>query len=416
MSLRRPDAGRRRHRRCSRATPTTPSAAGSPSSRPVGPSSRPRWSPCSTSTRPDVATDAPRRRRRGRFRRGRADRGVRRRRVRRRTRHALRGRRPARRARRHPRRRRARTGPSRSTPASSCTTSAPTRPCCGSSPSSASPPSPARCRCPPATTRPGWSGPARSGGGPVPDRGATCAGRRTCGCSPRSRASTAPPGRCSRATGTTPRCARSSRTQRLHGVLRPALHGARRRGGVVVRPGRRAGLPGALPVLVPRPPRHARRLRLADVAHGDRRLARVRRPVGALLDDVRLGTKVHVRAARHADGVEVTDGNGRADDLRRRRRRHPSGPGAGDAGRADRGPARGARRDAVLGEHRPAAHRRLGPAPRPARSRVVELPPRRRRPRPGHGHLRPDPPDAAADRDALPRHARRRGPRRPGDR
>ena len=51
-------------------------------------------------------------------------------------RHPLRGRRPARRARRHPRprRRRAEAG---STPASSCTTSAPTRPCCGCSPSSA---------------------------------------------------------------------------------------------------------------------------------------------------------------------------------------------------------------------------------------------------------------------------------------
>ena len=40
----------------------------------------------------------------------------------------------------------------------------------------------------------------------------------------------------------------------------------------------RAGLPRALPLLVPRPPRDARHLRLAAVAHGHRRLARVRRP------------------------------------------------------------------------------------------------------------------------------------------
>ena len=68
------------------------------------------------------------------------------------------------------------------------------------------------------------------------------------------------------------------RRARLHGVLRPALHGARRRRGLVVRPGGRAGLPGALPLQLPRPPRHARRLRIAAVEDGGRRLALVRRP------------------------------------------------------------------------------------------------------------------------------------------
>ena len=130
---------------------------------------------------------------RHRLRRGRTARRPRRREVR--PRHALRGRRPARRPRRHPRRRRRRSLPS--TPASSSTTSAPTRPCSASSPSSASRPRSRRCRSRSATTRPGWSGPARSVRADSSRPPATCGARRTCGCSPRSRASTAAPARCS---------------------------------------------------------------------------------------------------------------------------------------------------------------------------------------------------------------------------
>ena len=100
-----------------------------------------------------------------------------------------------------------------STPASSCTTSAPTRRCCDSSPSSASRRSRPRCRCRCATSRPAWSTPARSvcAGCSRPD--ATCAAPGSCGCSPRSRASTVRLARCSNAPAeptTTRRCATSS--------------------------------------------------------------------------------------------------------------------------------------------------------------------------------------------------------------
>ena len=67
-----------------------------------------------------------------------------------------------------------------------------------------------------------------------------------------------------------------------------------------------------------------------------------------------------------ADGVEVTDGNGDVDDVRRRRHRHPPRPGAGDAGRAH-----AALQREVLGalpysrQHRPAAHRHLAAARTP---------------------------------------------------
>ena len=64
---------------------------------------------------------------------------------------------------------------------------------------------------------------------------------------------------------------------RLHARLRPALHGAAGRGRLVVRPGDVARLPRALPLHLPRAPRHARRLRLARVAHGDRRVRHLRR-------------------------------------------------------------------------------------------------------------------------------------------
>ena len=84
-----------------------------------------------------------------------------------------------------------------STPASSCTTSAPTRRCCGSSPRSASRPSRRRCRCRCATRRPAWSTPARSGRAGCSRPARNLPARRTSGCWPRSRASTAGPGRCS---------------------------------------------------------------------------------------------------------------------------------------------------------------------------------------------------------------------------
>ena len=97
---------------------------------------------------------------------------------------------------------------------------------------------------------------------------------------------------------------------RLLGVLRPALHGAGRRRGLVVRPGRRAGLPRPLPVHVPRPPRHARHLRLARPgARSPAVRGSTSRRVAAALDEVRIGTKV-TSVLETPDGVEVTDGNG----------------------------------------------------------------------------------------------------------
>ena len=125
------------------------------------------------------------------------------------------------------------------------------------------------------------------------------------------------------------------------------------------------------------------------------------------------------RCSRPPTGVEVTDGNGAVDDVRRGRGRHPPRPGAGDARRADRRrSARCSRAMPYSPQHRAAAHRHL------ACCRGRRAPGRRgtscaaptdagRR----HRHLRPHPAAAAADTDTpLPRHPRRRGPRRPGDR
>ncbi len=64
----------------------------------------------------------------------------------------------------------------------------------------------------------------------------------------------------------------------VHAVLPPPLRRAARRGRLVLRPRRRRRLPRRLPVHLPAPPRHARRPRLADVAHGHRRLPVLRRP------------------------------------------------------------------------------------------------------------------------------------------
>ena len=132
---------------------------------------------------------------------------------------------------------RPRTATSRSTPASSCTTSAPTRCCCASSPSSAWRPRSPRCRCPCRTSAPVWSTPARWGLAASSPPAATWRDRRTSGCSWRSRASTAGPGRCSRRRrrdrSTRRDAARLPGPRPLHGVLPAALHGAAGRRGVV---------------------------------------------------------------------------------------------------------------------------------------------------------------------------------------
>ena len=70
----------------------------------------------------------------------------------------------------------------------------------------------------------------------------------------------------------------SSSAGRLLAAVPHALHGVAGGLRVVLRPGGGAGVPRALPVPLPGAPRDARRLRLAAVAHGHRRLARVRHP------------------------------------------------------------------------------------------------------------------------------------------
>ena len=203
---------------------------------------------------------------------------------------------------------------------------------------------------------------------------------------------------------------------RLHGVLHPPLHGARGRGRVVVRPGRRARLPRALPVHLPRAPRHARRLRLTCLAHRHRRVPRVRAPPGRA---------PRRRPHRHQGHLRPRDGprrrgdrrERRGHDVRRRRRRHPPRPDPGPARRAHADAARGPRRDAVLPQHRAAPHRHLAAAADPQHVGVVELPtPRDGHARAGDGHLRPHPAPTPRHRHPLPGHPGRRAPRRPGRR
>ena len=140
----------------------------------------------------------------------------------------------------------------------------------------------------------------------------------------------------------------------------------RRRRGLVVRPGRGAGVPRALPVRVPRPPRDARRHRLADLADGDRRLARVRRPGRRRPLRARYGSAPRSPRCRdRPTASRSTDGNGDVHDVRRGGDRDPPRPGAGDAGRAD---ARAAR---VLSAHSrtPPTRRCCTPTPRCCRGR-----------------------------------------------
>ncbi len=93
-----------------------------------------------------------------------------------------------------------------------------------------------------------------------------------------------PPPGASAAGGPEPRRRRDPprlpRARALLAVLPDPLHGVAGRVRLVLRPGRGAGLPGALPVHLPPAPRHAPGLRLAAVAHRHRRLAGVRREGG----------------------------------------------------------------------------------------------------------------------------------------
>ena len=116
-------------------------------------------------------------------------------------------------------------------------------------------------------------------------------------------------------------------------LLHPALHGAPRRRRLVLRPRCRARLPRALPrsassTTTGCSPSSAHR-------RGARSPAARASTSGAWrpqLPDVRTGTKI-TSVLETAGGVEVTDGNGVVDVVRRRRHRHAPAPGAGDARR-----------------------------------------------------------------------------------
>ena len=308
----------------------------------------------------------------------------------------------------------------RSTPASSCTTSGPTRPCCGCSASSASRPRSPRCRCRSATTRPASSGPARSA-------------RR--GLFPTARNLARPA--YLRMLAEIPRFHRRARCGWLSEapsdpVSRPTPSDATLRefladGGFspyfqrhFMEPLVAAVWSCDPDVALDYPARylfafldHHGMLGVfgsPHVAHRHRRLARVRRPGrAATLHEVRTGTKV--------TSVLETAVRGRGDrrqrrgrDVRRRRGRHPSRPGAGDAGRADR--ASSAR--CWARSRTRATPRCCTPTPRccrgarRARASWNFRAPGRRTDGRGHGHLRPDPAAAAADRHPLPGHPRRR--------
>ncbi len=212
--------------------------------------------------------------------------------------------------------------------------------------------------------------------------------------------------------GVGPDPARVPRPGRLLRRLRPPLHGAPGRGRVVLRPRDLARLPRALPLHLPPAPRHARGLRLAGVAHGDGRLAHLRRrgrgrPArrtprhqGHLRARGRRRRRGHRRQRRHHH-------------LRRRGHRHPPVPRARHARGADRPAAR-----AALGAPLPSnpallhTDTSLLPDALDARASWNFFRPAERDRR-GHRDLRPDPAPAAAHRHPLPRHPRWRGPRRP---
>ena len=155
-------------------------------------------------------------------------------------------------------------------------------------------------------------------------------------------------------------------------------------------PQTRAGLPGPLPLRVPRQPRDARGHRLAALAHGRRRLAHATSSGAAKdLTAVRTATPVRARHARRRRAWRSATTRRRRPRFDARGRRHPRRPGAAAARRPDRrasAPCSGAfrySRNATL------LHTdTVGAAARPRRAGVVELPAcpslrRRRRPASG---------------------------------
>ena len=154
----------------------------------------------------------------------------------------------------------------------------------------------------------------------------------TCGCSRRSRASTAGRGcslgRSRRGVTARPTLRRLPRPGPVHAVLPPALHGAPRRRRLVVRPRRRARLPGGATSSTSSITTACSASRVADLAHGGRRLADVRRP-GRRRRGSRRGPpgsagRLGHRGRRRGPGAD----RHRSGAVRRGRGRHPPAPGA----------------------------------------------------------------------------------------
>ena len=401
----RPDGAARRGR------PTPPPAPASPSSRPVGRPARPATrSRCSTSPSWSRRHDRTRSRatQRGgdRLRRRRADR-----RPRARPRSPdvtlYRGRRPARRPRRHPpgrRRWRHRHRLHRAQRAHLPHAAPAVRRARRARPRTR------RCRCRCATRPPGSSTPARWGPAGCSRRPRTCATRRTCGCSSRSPASTA---------GPAPACSAMAATSRRSASSWPAA--ASRRTSAATSPSRWSRRSGrATPTWrwTTRPATCSRFLdhhgmlgvfgspQWRTVTGGSREYVAARRRRAGRGPHRLQG---HLGARDRPTGVEVTDGNGTTSTF--------------DA--------------VVIATHPDQALSMLAEPTAPQREVLGALPysanlahlhtdtsllPRRRgraaswnylRPRaadgPGHGHLRPDPADAAADAATrLPGHPGRR--------
>ena len=190
---------------------------------------------------------------------------------------------------------------------------------------------------------------------------------------PRSRASTARPGRCSPTTPRTPPGASSSpraASPPTSSATSPCRWSpaSGRRG----RP-RRAGLPGPSPVRVPRPPRHADRHRLPDLAHGRRRSATYVERLAARLPDVRRRRPVTAVAATTTGSTcgpptNVADASTGSSSPPTPTRRWSCWPTPLPRRRRDLAAIR------VLGQRHLAAPGLLPPARAAAGARLVELP------------------------------------------
>ena len=119
------------------------------------------------------------------------------------------------------------------------------------------------------------------------------------------------------------------RARRVLAAVPHPLHGVAGRLRVVLRPGGRAGLPGALPVQLPPAPRHAADLRVAAVAHRHRRFPRVRR------QGRRRASPTY---ARHQGDLGARDPHRRGDHRRQRRTSTPSTPSSSPPTRTRRSP------------------------------------------------------------------------------